>query len=45
VFANSQRAAGESLAHETFPGAEARIIADYAGWDRLAIIHTPMDVS
>ena len=44
-FGYDQRAAVETLAHETFPGAEARIIADYAGWDRLAIIHTPMDVS
>jgi release factor glutamine methyltransferase len=41
-FGYDQRRAVEALARETFPGAETRIIADYAGWDRLAVIHTNM---
>lgn len=39
-FGYDQRQAVEALARETFPGAETRIIADYAGWDRLVVIRT-----
>lgn len=39
-FGFDQRAAVEALAHETFASAEVRIVVDYAGWDRLAVIHT-----
>ncbi|HET9980007.1 MAG TPA: hypothetical protein VFQ32_06170, partial [Ktedonobacterales bacterium] len=39
-FGYDQRTAVEALARETFPGAETRVIADYAGWDRLAVIRT-----
>ena len=41
-FGYDQRYAVEALARETFPGAETRIIADYAGWDRVAVIQTKM---
>lgn len=37
-FGYDQRRAIEALARETVPGAETRIIADYAGWDRLVVI-------
>jgi release factor glutamine methyltransferase len=44
-FGYDQRRAVETLARETFPGAETRIIADYAGWDRIAVIQTHEDLS
>ena len=39
-FGYDQRTVVEALARETFPNAETRIIADYAGWDRVAVIRT-----
>jgi release factor glutamine methyltransferase len=39
-FGYDQRSAVESLARATFAFAEVVIKTDYAGWDRLAIIHT-----
>lgn len=39
-FGYDQRRALEALAGERFPGAQVRVIADYAGWDRLLIIET-----
>lgn len=39
-FGYDQRAAVEALARTTFPSAAIRIGVDYAGWDRLAVIHT-----
>ncbi len=39
-FGYDQRASVVALASETFPGAEVRVGADYAGWDRYAIIRT-----
>lgn len=39
-FGYDQRAAVEDLAREAFASADVRIGADYAGWDRLAVIHT-----
>ncbi len=39
-FGYDQRAAVVALAQTTFPAAEVRIVADYAGWDRLAVIRT-----
>ena len=39
-FGYDQRAAVEALARATFPSGEVRIIADYAGWDRVAVIGT-----
>ena len=41
-FGYDQRAAVEALAHATFSSAKVRIGADYAGWDRIAIIHMEM---
>lgn len=38
-FGYDQRASVEALARATFPSAETRIGADYAGWDRFAVIH------
>lgn len=38
-FGFDQRAAVEALARATFPGCAMRIGADYAGWDRYAVIH------
>jgi release factor glutamine methyltransferase len=40
-FGYNQRAAIEALAREAFPGAAVRIGADYAGWDRYALVWTP----
>ncbi|HEY7341706.1 MAG TPA: peptide chain release factor N(5)-glutamine methyltransferase [Ktedonobacterales bacterium] len=39
-FGYDQRAAIVALAQTTFPMADIRIVADYAGWDRLAVIRT-----
>ena len=39
-FGYDQRAAVEALARAAFPSAAIHIGADYAGWDRLAVIHT-----
>jgi hypothetical protein len=39
-FGYDQRAAVVTLAHTTFPMVDIRIVADYAGWDRLAVIRT-----
>ncbi|HKT37916.1 MAG TPA: peptide chain release factor N(5)-glutamine methyltransferase [Ktedonobacterales bacterium] len=39
-FGYDQRAAVVALAQEAFPAADVRITADYAGWDRLAVIRT-----
>jgi release factor glutamine methyltransferase len=39
-FGYDQRRAIETLARATFPGADLRFTADYAGWDRLVVIHT-----
>lgn len=39
-FGYDQRRAVESLARATFASAEVVIKTDYAGWDRLAVIHT-----
>lgn len=39
-FGYDQRAGVVAQATEAFPGAEVRIGADYAGWDRYAIIRT-----
>lgn len=39
-FGYDQRGAVESLARATFASAAVVIKTDYAGWDRLAIIHT-----
>jgi release factor glutamine methyltransferase len=38
-FGYDQRAALETLAKATFPGCDVQFQSDYAGWDRLAIIH------
>jgi release factor glutamine methyltransferase len=38
-FGYNQRHAVEALAQSAFPGARTRIGADYAGWDRFALIH------
>src|SRR5690349_7846008 len=37
-FGYDQRAAVVALAQATFPAADIRVVADYAGWDRLAVI-------
>lgn len=39
-FGYDQRAAVVTLAQTTFPTADIRIVVDYAGWDRLAVIRT-----
>ncbi|HKW19829.1 MAG TPA: peptide chain release factor N(5)-glutamine methyltransferase [Ktedonobacterales bacterium] len=39
-FGYDQRAAVVALARTNFPAADIRIDADYAGWDRLAVIRT-----
>jgi release factor glutamine methyltransferase len=39
-FGYDQRAAIVALAQAAFPEADVRIIADYAGWDRVAVIRT-----
>lgn len=39
-FGYDQRAAVVAQAQTTFPAAEIRIVADYSGWDRLAVIQT-----
>ncbi|HKT39089.1 MAG TPA: peptide chain release factor N(5)-glutamine methyltransferase [Ktedonobacterales bacterium] len=39
-FGYDQRAAVVMMAQTTFPMADLRIVADYAGWDRLAVIRT-----
>ena len=39
-FGYDQRAAIVTLAQTSLPAAEIRIVADYAGWDRLAVIRT-----
>jgi len=39
-FGYDQRAAVAVLAQTTFLAPEVRIVADYAGWDRLAVIRT-----
>jgi release factor glutamine methyltransferase len=39
-FGYDQRTAIASLARATFPGSDVRIGADYAGWDRYAVIRT-----
>lgn len=39
-FGYDQRAGVMALAEAAFPGAEVRIVTDYAGWDRFAIVHT-----
>ncbi len=39
-FGYDQRAAVVALARTTFPVADIRIVADYAGWDRLAVVRT-----
>lgn len=39
-FGYDQRTAVVALAQPTFPDADIRIVADYAGWDRLAVIRT-----
>lgn len=41
-FGYDQRTAVEALARETFPGAEVRVGADLAGWDRYAMVRTPV---
>lgn len=38
-FGYDQRVAVEAMARTTFPFADIRIGADYAGWDRIAVIH------
>lgn len=43
-FGYDQRLALEALARASFPGARARVVADYAGWDRLLIVETGPDV-
>ncbi|HEU5440048.1 MAG TPA: peptide chain release factor N(5)-glutamine methyltransferase [Ktedonobacterales bacterium] len=40
-FGYDQRTAVEALACETFPGAEVRVGADLAGWDRYAMVRLP----
>ena len=40
-FGYDQRAAVEALARAAFPGCVVRIGADYAGWDRYAILRMP----
>ena len=39
-FGYDQRQALEDLARASFPGARLRVVADYAGWDRLLLIET-----
>lgn len=39
-FGYDQRAGVVALAEAALPGAELRVMADYAGWDRYAIIRT-----
>jgi release factor glutamine methyltransferase len=39
-FGYNQRNAVEALAQAAFPNGRIRIGADYAGWDRFALIHT-----
>lgn len=39
-FGYDQRAGVVTLAEAVFPGAEVRVGADYAGWDRYAIVRT-----
>jgi release factor glutamine methyltransferase len=39
-FGYDQRAALEALARARFPAAGMRVVADYAGWDRLLIVET-----
>jgi release factor glutamine methyltransferase len=39
-FGYDQRAAVVALAQTTFPAVEVHVTADYAGWDRLAVIRT-----
>jgi release factor glutamine methyltransferase len=39
-FGYDQRAAVVTLAQASLPAADIRIVADYAGWDRLAVIRT-----
>jgi hypothetical protein len=39
-FGYDQRAAIVALAQTSLPAAEIYIVADYAGWDRLAVIRT-----
>jgi release factor glutamine methyltransferase len=39
-FGYNQRHAVEALAQSAFPGARMRIGADYAGWDRFALIYS-----
>jgi release factor glutamine methyltransferase len=40
-FGYDQRAAVEALARAAFPGCAVRVGADYAGWDRYAILRIP----
>lgn len=40
-FGYDQRAAVEALARRAFPGCVVRVGADYAGWDRYAILRIP----
>lgn len=39
-FGYNQRGAVEEMARAAFPGAEIRVGADYAGWDRFALVRT-----
>jgi release factor glutamine methyltransferase len=39
-FGYDQRAGVVALAQAALPGAEVRVMADYAGWDRYAIVRT-----
>jgi release factor glutamine methyltransferase len=38
-FGYNQRNAVEALARSAFPNGRIRVGADYAGWDRFALIH------
>lgn len=40
-FGFDQRAPLEALARARLPGAAVRIVADYAGWDRILVAHLP----
>lgn len=40
-FGYDQRHALDALIRETFPGADLHFGADYAGWDRYVLAHTP----
>jgi release factor glutamine methyltransferase len=44
-FGYDQRASVDALARAAFPGSEVRIGADYAGWDRYAVIRTRATVT